>query len=171
MVILSFPTLIVPCYNFLATTNTLAINIVTYIIGGCRWHGIWRIRWSPTGYWKSLQLMCCVLWRSGWMLTNQWQLIWIDHWSIQWRRKRYHRWWQLIALWVTVIAIKALVITRSSSLPTLIVPCSNFVATTNTLGTLHDEYNMSLWWNCVPVIFFVDGHQKVRAKFLEQQLQ
>ena len=56
-------------------------------------------------------------------------------------------------------------------MPTLIFPCSTFVATTNTLYTWHDECSMSLWWFCVPIILFVDGHQKVGAKFLEQQLQ
>ena len=29
---------------------------------------------------------------------------------------------------------------------------------------------MSLCWFCVPIILFVDGQQKVRAKFLVQQL-
>ena len=38
-------------------------------------------------------------------------------------------------------------------LPTLIVPNSTFVATKNTLWTWHDEYNMSFWWCCFPVIF------------------
>ena len=60
---------------------------------------------------------------------------------------------------------------RSRSLPTLIVPCSTFVVTTNTLWTWHDECNMSLWWRCVPVILFVDVHQRVRAKILALQLQ
>ena len=67
---------------------------------------------------------------------------------------------------MTVVAIKAPVITKSCFLPTLTVTSSIFVATTNTLGTWHDEYNMSLWWCCVPVILFVDGHQKVRSNFL-----
>ena len=112
-----------------------------------------------------------VLWRVGWLLTNRGQLRWINIWIIQRRRHKYHQWWQLVAIWVTVIAIKSPVITRSFSLPTLIVPCSTFVETTNTLWTWHDEYNMSLWWCCVPVILFVDGHKRVRANFLAQQLQ
>ena len=78
---------------------------------------------------------------------------------------------KFIDILVNLFAVKSLVITRICSLPTLIVPCSTFVATTNTLWTWHDECNMSLWWCCVPVILFVDGHQKVRAKFLAQQLQ
>ena len=71
---------------------------------------------------------------------------------------------------VTVLAIGAPVITRSCSLPTLIVSCSAFVETTNTIWTWRDEFNMSLWWCCVPVILFVDGHQKVGANFLARQL-
>ena len=91
--------------------NHAFINIAASAIVGRRWHGIWKIRWSPTGYWRSLQLMRCVIWRSGWLLTNREQLSWINDWIIPWRKHRYHRWWQLIALWVTVIAIKALFIT------------------------------------------------------------
>ena len=60
---------------------------------------------------------------------------------------------------------------RSRSLPTLIVPCSTFVATTNTLWMWNDERNMDLWWCCVPVILFVDTQQKVRANVLARQLQ
>ena len=188
--------------------NHAFINIATSILGGRGWHGIWRIRWSPTRYWRSLQVWSCVLWRSGWLLTHRghlmwvndliiqwrrhryhrwWQLIalwvnvldikapvitrsvlwragwlftnlvqlrWIDEWIIQWRRHRYHQWWQLVALWVTVLYVKSLVIMRSSSLPTLIVSCPTFVVTANTLWTWHDECYMSLWWYCVPVIFF-----------------
>ena len=206
--------------------NHASINIETSILSEQQWHGIWRIRWSTTGYWISLQLMYCVMWRSGWMLTNrgqmscikyliiQWrrhkyhrwwkiialwvtglaikalvitgsvlwragllltnrrQLRWIDDWIIQCIRNRYHRWWQLVAIWVTILAIKAPVITRSRSLPTLIFPCSAFVATTNILWTWHDECNMSFWWCCcVHVILFVNGHQKVIAKILAPQLQ
>ena len=176
--------------------NHASINIATSNICGRRWHGIWRIRWSPTGYWRSLQLMRCVMWRAGWLLKNQGQLSWINDWIIPWRKHRYHRWWQLISLlvtvlaikapfttrsagglltnqgqlmwindwiiqwmrhryhrqwqlvslWVTVLEIKAPVITRSRSLPTLIVPCSTFLATTNIFWMWHDECNMSLWW-------------------------
>ena len=32
-----------------------------------------------------------VLWRAGWLLTNRWQLRWIDNGIIQWRRHIYHR--------------------------------------------------------------------------------
>ena len=120
---------------------------------------------------KSLVIMCCVLWRNWWLLTNWGQMRWINYWIIQWRKNRYHWWWQLIALWVTVLAIWAPFIMRCYSLPTLIVPCSTFVATTNTLWTWHDYCNMSLWWCCVPVILFFRGHQNVRAKVLARQLQ
>ena len=72
---------------------------------------------------------------------------------------------------MNLIEIKAPVITRSDLLPTLIVPCSTFFASTNTLWTWHDKYNMSLWWCYVPVIFVVEGHQKVRANVLARQIQ
>ena len=120
---------------------------------------------------KALVIMRSEMWRSGWLLTNRGHMRWINDWIIQWRRHRYHQQWQLVALWLTVVSIKAPVITGSHSLPTLIVPYSTFVATTNTLETWNDEYNMSLWWNCVPVILLVNGHQKVRAKILARQLQ
>ena len=202
------------CRCQLRHINHVSINIATSIIGGRRWHGIWQIRWISTGYWRSLQLMCCVMWISGWLLTNRvhlscindliiqcrrhkyhwlWQIIsiwvtviyikapvitgsvmwisgwlltnrgqlrWIDDWIIRYRRNRYHCLWQLVALWVTAVASKASVITITCSLPTLIVPCSTFVATTNTLESWHDEYNMSLWWNYVLVILFVDWPSK-----------
>ena len=110
------------------------------------------------------------MWRAGWLLTNLGQLRCIDDWIIQWRRRIYHRWWKLFALWLTVIAIKAQVITRSCSLPTLVVPCSTSVRTTNTLWNWHDECNMSLWWCCVPIVLFVDVPQNARANFLARQL-
>ena len=81
--------------------NHASINISTSIIGGRKGHVIWRIRWSPIRYWRSLQLMRCVMWRSGWLLTNREQLIWINDWMIQWRRHRYHQWWKIIDIWVT----------------------------------------------------------------------
>ena len=166
-----------------------SINIVTSILGGQRWHGIWRIRWSPTRYWRSLWLCCCVMWIDVWLfinlgqlrcindciiqwrsqryhwwwqlialwvtflstkvpvitgsimwraellLTNRGQLRCIDDSIIQWRRHRYHQWWQLVDIWVTVLTIKAPVIINIFLLPTLIVPCSTFVATNNTLWT------------------------------------
>ena len=111
------------------------------------------------------------LWRSGWLLTNQGQLSWIDDLIVQWKRHNYHHWWQRVALWVTVLAIKAPVITGSRSLPTVIVPCSTFMATNNTLWTWHDKCNISLWWCFVLVIFFVDGHKKVRVNCLARQIQ
>ena len=213
------------CRCQLRHINHASINIVNSMLGGRRWHGIWRIRRIQTRYWRSLQLWRCVLWRYVWLLTNRGQMTWmndwiiqwrshryhwwwqliaiwvtflsikspvimrsvlwrsrwlltnlgqlrcINDWIIQWRRHRFHRWWQLVALWVTVLAIKSPVITRSHSLPTLIVLCSTFVVTTNNFWTWHDECNMSLWWCWVPVILFVDGHKKVRAKFLARQLQ
>ena len=213
------------CRCQLRHINHASINVAASIIGGRRLHGIWRIRWITTGYWRSLQLMCCVMWRSGWILTNQGQLNWINNWIIQWmrhryqwwwqlvslwvtvlsikapvitrsvlwragwlltnrgqlrwidewiiqgRRNRYHRQWQLVALWDTVVSIKSLVITRSISLPTLIVTCSTFLATTNNLETWNDECNMSLWWFCVHVILFFHVHKEVRSNFLARQLQ
>ena len=120
---------------------------------------------------KALVITMSVLWRAIWMFKNRGQLRWIYDWIIQCRRHRYHQWWQLVALWVTVLAIKASVITRISSLPTLIIPCLTFVATTNTLWMCHNECAMSLWWCCVPDILFVSGHQNVRANFLAWQLQ
>ena len=56
-------------------------------------------------------------------------------------------------------------------MPNLIVPCYNFVGTTNNLWNWHDAYNMSLWWCCVPVILSVDVQEKVRANFLSRQPQ
>ena len=101
------------CRCQLRHINHESINISTSIIYGQKWRGIWLIRWSPTRYWKSLQIMSCVMWRTGWLLTNRGKLSFINDWIIQWRRQRYHRWWQLIALLVTFLAIKAPVITRS----------------------------------------------------------
>ena len=101
------------CRCQLRHINHAFINIATCIIGVRRWHGIWRIRWSPTGYWRSLQLMRCVMWRAGWLLANRGHLRWINYLIIQLRRHRYHRWWKLIYLWVTSLAIKSPVITRS----------------------------------------------------------
>ena len=118
----------------------VSINIATSILGGRRWNGILRIIWSPTRYWRSLWIWSCVLWRSAWLLKNRGKLKWINDQIIQWMRHRYHQRWKLIALWVTVLAIKAPVITS--------------VATTNSLWTWHDEYNMSLCWCCVHVILF-----------------
>ena len=149
--------------------------------GQLRWIDDWIIQWRSHRYhrwWQLVAIWVTVLvikspvitrsvpWRSVWLLTNRGHLRLIDDWIVQWRRHRYHLWWQLIALWVTSLAIKSLVITRSRSLPTLIVPCSTFVAATNTLWAWYDECNMSLWWCCVPVILFFDGHQKVRSNFL-----
>ena len=128
------------------------INIAIYVIGGQRWFDILRITWSMTRYQITLRLWHCVLWRAGWLLTNQGQLRWIIDWIIQWRRHKNHQWCQLIDLWVTFLANEAPVITS--------------VATTNTLWTWHDECNMSMWWCCVHVILFVDGQQKVRDIFL-----
>ena len=76
---------------------------MTSIIGGRQWHGIWWIRWSPTVYWRSLQLMRCVMWRAGWMLKERGHLCWINDWIIQWRRYRYHRWWKLITMVITLL--------------------------------------------------------------------
>ena len=213
------------CRCKLRHINHIFINIVTSILGGRWWHGILRIRWSPTRYWRSLLLWHCVLWRagllltnwghlgwvnywivpcgrhryhqlwqlisicvavlaikapgitgsvlwrSGWLLKNWGQLRWIDDWIIQWRRHMYHWWWKFINIWVNALVIKGLVITSTCLLPIPIVPCSNFVATTNTLWTWNDECNMGLWWCCVPVILFVYGQQKVRANFLAQRMQ
>ena len=140
------------CWCQLWHIHHASINIATSIIGGRLWHVIWRIIWSPTRYWRSLQLWCCVLWRYGWLLTNRGHLRWINEWIIQWRSHSYHRWWQLPAPWVNVLAIKSPVIT--------------IVETTNSLWTWHDECSMSMWWCCVHVILFVDVQEKVRANVL-----
>ena len=100
------------CWCQIRHIHHASINITTSILGGRSWHGIWGIRWSPTMYWRSLQIWCCVWWRSGWLLKNRGHLRWINYWIIQWRRHSYHQWWQLIALWVTLLAIKVPVITR-----------------------------------------------------------
>ena len=119
---------------------------------------------------KAPVIMRSVLWRSWWMLTNGGQLRWIDNLIIQWRRNRYHQWWQLVAIWVTVIVIQSPVITMISFLPTLVSPCSIFVATTNTLWMWHDEYNRSLRWRCLPVILIVNGNQNVGDNILARQI-
>ena len=150
------------------------------------WINDWIIQWRRHRYhrwWKIIALWVTViaikapvitrgvLWRAEWMFKNRGHLRWIDDQIIKWRRHRYHWGWQIVALWVTVLEIKSPVITSIRLLPTLIFPCSTFVATTNTLWTWHDECNMSFWWCFVPVILFVDGHQKLRAKFLDRKLQ
>ena len=99
---------------------------------------------------KELVTLAFFLWRAAWVLTNGGQLMWINYWIIQCRRRRYHHWCKIISIWVTVLSIKAQVITN--------------VATTNTLWTWHDECNMSMWWYFVH-IFFVYGQQKVRSNF------
>ena len=139
------------------------IDIATYILGGWRWHGILWINWSPTRYLISLRLWRCVLWRSVWLLTKWGHLRWINDLIIVWRSHRYPRWWQLIVLWVNVLAIKVQVITRSCLLNTLIVSCFNLVATTNALWTGQDECSMSLWWCCVPFFCWVDGEKKSKT--------
>ena len=133
-----------------------SINIVTSVLGGLQLDCIWRINWSTTRYWRRLWLWRCVLWRDGWLLTNQGHLRWINDWIIQWRRHSYQRWWKLISIWVTVLAIKSPVITS--------------VATTNTFWTCQDKCNMSLWWCCVHIIFVVDGQQKVGFNCFARQL-
>ena len=154
--------------------------------GHLRWINDLIIKWKRHRYhrwWQLISLLFAVpdikapvitasfMWRAGWLLMNRGHMRWIYYWIIQLRRHRYHQWLKIVALLVNVLASKVPVITRSFSLPTLIVTCSAFVETTNTLWTWRDEYNIILWWCCVPVIFFVDGHQKVRAKFLAQQIQ
>ena len=154
--------------------------------GQLRWINDWIIQCRSHSYhvwWKLIVLWTTVLaikapvitrsvmWRAGWLMTNQGQLRWINDWIIQCRSHRYHRWWQIISLWVTGLEIRAPVITRSRSSPTLIVSCSTFVETNNDLWTWHDECNMSLWWCFVPVVLFVYGQRKVRANLLVPQLQ
>ena len=133
-----------------------SINIATSVLGGQRWHGIWRISWSTTRYWRRLWLWRCVLWRAGWLLTNQGPLRWINDWFIQWRRHSYHQGWQIISLLVIILAIKAPVITS--------------VATNNTLWTWNDKCDMSMGWCCAHVILLVDGQKEVRANFFARQL-
>ena len=101
------------CRFQLRHINHASINIATSIISGRRWHCIWQIRRSPAGYWRSLQLMRCVRWGFGWLLTNWGHLRWIIEWIIPWGKHRYHWWRQSISLWVNVIAIKSFVITRT----------------------------------------------------------
>ena len=93
-----------------------------------RYHWWWQIiyLWVTFLAIKAPVITRSVLWRSGWLLIDRGQLRWIGEWIIQWRRHRYHRWWQLVVLWVNVLDIGAPVIMRSRSLPTLIVTCSNF---------------------------------------------
>ena len=105
--------LLLLCRCQLRHINHESINIATSVLGGWWWHSIWRIKWSPTRYWWSLRLWHCVLWRSGWLLENWGKMRWINDWIIQCRRHRYHRRWKLIALWVTVLTIKAPFIMRS----------------------------------------------------------
>ena len=44
------------CRCQLRQINHAFIKITTSIIGGRRWHGILRIRWIPSRYWRSLWL-------------------------------------------------------------------------------------------------------------------
>ena len=145
------------CRCQLRQIHHASINTATYVLGGRLWQGIWRVSWSPTRYLRSLWLWRCVLWRYGWLLTNLGQLRWINDWIIQWRRYRYHQWWQLIDILVTFLEIK--------------VPVIMSVATTNTIWTWHDEWNMSLCWCCAHAILFVDGQKKVIANFFARQLK
>ena len=111
--------------------------------GQLRWINVWIIKWSRHMYWrwwqliylrvtflaiKALVITRSVMIRSEWLLTNRGQLGWIDDWIIKWRRNIYHWWWKIIALWLTVLAIVSPVKMSSHSLPTLIVPCSIFMA-------------------------------------------
>ena len=131
------------------------------------YHQLWQLidLWVSVNAIKARVITMSVLWRAVWLLMNQGQLRRIDDWNIQWRRHMYHRWWQFVDIWVKVVAIKPLVITRSCLLPALIVPCFTVVVTINSLWTWHDECNMSLWWCCVTVILFVDVHRRVGANF------
>ena len=133
-----------------------------------RYHRWWQIivLWFTLLAIKAPVIMRIVLWISGWLFRNQGQMRWIYDLIIQCRRHMYHRWWKLIALWVTVLAIKATIIRSSCSLPTLIHPCSTCVAITNTLWTWHDECNMSLWWCYVPVVLFVVDQKSREPIFL-----
>ena len=89
---------------------------------------------------KTFVIRSTVKWRPGWLLTNRGQLRWIDDRIIQWKRNRYHRQWHIDSLWVTVVAIKSPVITRSRSPTNLVFPGSTFVAPPKTLlGTWHDK--------------------------------
>ena len=61
--------LLLLCWCQLRHINHASINIVTSIIGGQPWHGIWLIRWSPTGIEESCN-SCVVL---GEDLDDSWQ--------------------------------------------------------------------------------------------------
>ena len=126
-----------------------SINIANSILGGRRCLGILRISWSPTRYWISLRLWRCVMWISGWPLTNRGHLRRINDWIIQWSMHMYHRKRQLIPLWVNVLAIKALFITGSCSLPTPIFP----VPLLWQLPTPFGRGTMNELWFCVGVVY------------------
>ena len=68
-----------------------------------------------------------------------------------------------------LLLFNSTVITRIHSLTTLIVPWFTFVANNNTIGPCHDKYNMILWWNCVPIILFVNSNQNM-FEFQYQEL-
>ena len=57
------------------------------------------------------------------------------------------------------------------SLSTLIVSCSAFLVTNNTLWVWHYKCNMSLWCCSLPFILFIDDQKRLRANVLAQQLQ
>ena len=122
-------------------SNQVLNNILLTNWRQLMWINGWIIQWRRHMYhwwWKLIDIWVIFiaikspvttrsfLWRTGWLLKNRRQLRWIDDWIIQWIRKKYHQWWQLIALLVTSLLIGSPVIMR-------IVPCSIFVATTNTL--------------------------------------
>ena len=96
--------------------------------GNLSWIDDWIIQWRRHWYhwwWQLIYLLVAVLsikapfimssvmWRAGWLLTNRGQLRWINDWILQWRMHRYHWWWQLVSLLVTVLSIKAPVSMRS----------------------------------------------------------
>ena len=128
-----------------------SINIATSVLGGRRWHGIWPIIWSPTRYRRSLWLWHCFMRRSGCLLTNLEQLMWINYWIIKLRSNRHHHRLKAISLLLSVLAIKEPVITS--------------VATTNTLCMWHNECDMSMWWCCVHVIKLLMANKRWEPTF------
>ena len=148
-----------------------SINIATSVLGGQWWHGIWWIIWSPTRYWRSLWLWRCGIWRARWLLTNRSQMRWINDWIIQWRRHRYHQKWQIIALWVTVLAIKALVITSVATTNTAISVCVGVVCMLFCLFMANKRWeSIVLRKNCSYLWVSVPGKELITS-FLSQYNQ
>ena len=112
--------------RLLAITGDLITTTVTQRATRChyRWY-LFLFHWI---IWSSIHISCPRFVNShpGLHLTvlvitnaliaitlTQRAMSWINEWIIPWRKHRYHRWLQRIALWVNVISIKAFFITRT----------------------------------------------------------